>query len=186
MVLGLKRGTVRLAAHDPEWEIIAARTIENLWHIFGSVATDIQHVGSTAITHIKAKPIIDIAVACDDLTVIEMLIPALESDGFISRHWHNDEQMLFAVGDYSKSDGIVTHFIHVVKTDSIAWHDYINFRDYLNANISVSKAYEALKIRLADENPHDKGREKYLAGKHDFISQKSREAFIWSHQQNTE
>jgi GrpB-like predicted nucleotidyltransferase (UPF0157 family) len=49
MVLGLKCGVVELADHDPEWEIIAAKTIEQLWNVFGSAAKDIQHSGSTAI-----------------------------------------------------------------------------------------------------------------------------------------
>ena len=52
MTLGLKRGVVELANHDPEWANIAAQTIERLWSIFGScsnggIAADIQHVGSS-------------------------------------------------------------------------------------------------------------------------------------------
>ena len=181
MAIGLKRGFVELADYDPEWEILAAQTIEQLWRVFGSAAKDIQHVGSTAIVHIKAKPIIDIAVAVDDFAKVEALTPALEGDGFLRRHWDTDEQMLFAVGDYSKPNGIVTHFIHVVKTDSTVWNDYINFRNYLNANLSVSSVYEALKVRLAKENPHDKGREKYLAGKYEFINRTLQDALVWSY-----
>ena len=63
MVLGLKRGVAELADHDPEWEVNAANTIKRLWDILGSTAKDIQHVGSSAIRHIKAKPVIDIAVS---------------------------------------------------------------------------------------------------------------------------
>ena len=63
MAIGLKRGTVRLAEHDPEWEQLARETIGRLRCVLGSVAKDIQHVGSTSIPGIKAKPIIDIAVA---------------------------------------------------------------------------------------------------------------------------
>ena len=107
MVLGLKRGTVELAGHDPEWEKIAAQTIRRLWRVLGSAAKDIQHVGSTAIVHIKAKPIIDLAVAVDDFAEVEKLIPALEFEGFSWRRWENDQRMLFAIGDYSqKSKGI--------------------------------------------------------------------------------
>ena len=180
MAIGLKRGFVELADHDAEWEILAAETIRRLLRVFGSTAKDIQHVGSTAIIHIKAKPIIDIAVAVDDFAEVEALTSALESAGFLRRHWEMDEQMLFAVGDYSKPDGVVTHFIHVVKTDSTDWHDYINFRNYLNTNPSVAKTYETLKVKLATENPHDKGREKYLAGKYEFIKQTLQDALVWS------
>ena len=171
MRIGLERGTVKLSEHDPQWRELAAETISQLRSILGSAASDIQHVGSTAINSIKAKPIIDIAVAANNFDEVEALTPALESAGFLFRKRENDEQMLYAVGDYTKSDGVVTHFIHVVKTKSKAWNDYINFRDYLNANIAIAKEYEALKEKLATENPLDKGREKYLAGKHDFIQQ---------------
>ncbi len=181
MTIGLKRGKVELADHDPEWKMIAAQTIEQLWCAFGPVAKDIQHVGSTAIQHIKAKPIIDIAVAVDDFKAVEALAAVLENAGFLRRHWETDEQILFAVGDYTKPDGVVTHFIHVVKTDSLDWHSYINFRDYLNANIVAAKSYEDLKIKLAAENQHDKGREKYLAGKFDFIEQTLKEASMWAY-----
>lgn len=180
MSIGLKRGIVELANHNPEWEFIACETIGRLKRIFGTVAQDIHHVGSTAIRDIKAMPIIDIVTAVNDFGEVEELTPTLEAEGFLRRHWETDEQMLYAIGDYSRSDGIVTHFIHVVKAGSPDWHNYINFRDYLNANLSVAKKYEALKIKLAAENPLDKGREKYLAGKHDFIVQTLRDAQIWA------
>lgn len=180
MPIGLKHGVVELADHNPEWEVIAHKTIGRLWRILGAAAQDIQHVGSTAVRSIKAKPIIDIAVAVDDFGDVERLTPSLESEGFLRRHWETDEQMLFAIGDYSRPDGLVTHFIHVVKTDSSDWHNYINFRNYLNFNLSVAKAYEALKIKLATESPLDKGRVKYLAGKRDFILQTLRDAKKWA------
>jgi serine/threonine-protein kinase len=180
MKIGLKRGVVKLADHDPEWESLAVETIARLWRVFGSVAKDIQHIGSTAIRGIKAKPIIDIAVAVDDFDEVEALTPALEDAGFQHRHWDDDTQILFAVGDYSKPDGVVTHFIHVVKTDSVDWKDYINFRDYMNMHPDAAKEYEELKLRLAAENPNDKGREKYLAGKHDFVSSMIQIARLWN------
>ena len=91
--------------------------------------------------------------------------------------------MLFAVGDYSIPDGIVTHFIHVMKANSEEWYKCINFRDYLNTNISAANEYEALKIKLAEKSPHDPGRERYLAGKHDFIEQILVKAENWKKQQ---
>ena len=62
-MIGLESGTVRLCDHEIEWEIEAKRTIEELYSILGEVADKIEHVGSTSIKSIKAKPIIDIAVA---------------------------------------------------------------------------------------------------------------------------
>ena len=59
-MIGLKRGTVKLCEHEKEWEIEAQNTISRLKKILGNVIKDIQHVGSTSILSIKAKPIIDI------------------------------------------------------------------------------------------------------------------------------
>ena len=65
-MIGLKRGIIKLCDHEKEWEKEAQDTIIQLKNVLGDVAKDIQHVGSTSIPMIKAKPIIDIAVAVDD------------------------------------------------------------------------------------------------------------------------
>ena len=61
------------------------------------------------------------------------------------------------------------------------WINYINFRDYLNSTPSAAKAYEDLKISLAQKAPIDGGREKYLSGKHDFIVYTLRKALVKSY-----
>ena len=84
-MLGLRRGTVALYPHETEWEAEAARTIAALRDILGDAASDIQHVGSTAIRSIMAKPIVDIAVEADDFDrVLEKREP-LERAGFYYR-----------------------------------------------------------------------------------------------------
>ena len=171
-MVGLQRGTVKLYDHEETWEIEARSTIARLKTILGDTARDIQHVGSTAILSIKAKPIIDIAVAVDDFANILAFEPKLKADGFHYRPNTNIEnQLLFASGSYYEGTGeIQTHFIHVVRTDSTEWKNYIRFRDYLNCTPSAAKEYEDLKVALAERAPIDHGREKYLRGKHDFIA----------------
>ena len=61
-MLGLKRGTVSLCDHCNEWKIEANRIMTQLKDILGDFAVDVQHIGSTSIKNIKAKPIIDIAI----------------------------------------------------------------------------------------------------------------------------
>ncbi len=168
-MLGLKRGAVRLCEHNDNWEYEAQKTIECLKTIIGDVATDIQHVGSTAVKGIKAKPIIDIAVAVDDFNDILAFEQPLKNVGFYYRPNHSlneKNQLLFACGSFYDGTGdMQTHFIHVVHTSSEEWENYINFRDYLNATPVTAKEYEALKISLAVDNV----REKYTQGKQDFI-----------------
>ena len=133
-MIGLKRGTVKLFNHEKEWELEAQRTIFRLHKILGTAARDIQHVGSTSILTIKAKPIIDIAVAVDNFKDVLALESELKNDGFYYCPNANlKDQLLFACGSYYDGTGdLQTHFIHVVIADSMEWINYINFRDYLN------------------------------------------------------
>ena len=184
-MLGLKRGTVQLCEHEQAWEIEAQNTILRLKEILGAVIKDIQHVGSTSIPSIKAKPIIDIAIAVDDFEDVLLLEEELKKQGFYYRPKVDlGEQLLFASGSYYDSTGdLQTHFIHIVKTGSMDWRNYINFRDYLNSTPDVAKVYEDLKVLLAKQAPVDNGREKYLRGKHDFIVYTLRKALVYSYRE---
>ena len=185
MTLGLKRGTVALVPHEAAWEAEAARTIEKLKGILGDTAVDIQHVGSTAIPAICAKPIVDIAVAVSSFAEINAKQAELEAQGFYRRSWNDEDQELFACGSYYDGTGDKqTHFIHVVLADGAEWRNYLNFRDYLNAFPAEAKAYEALKLSLAAVNPEDAGREKYTSGKHDFVREMLRKAEAWRQMKN--
>lgn len=184
-MLGLKRGTVQFCEHEQAWEIEAQNTIIRLKEILGAVIKDIQHVGSTSIPSIKAKPIIDIAIAVDDFEDVLLLEEELKKQGFYYRPKVDlGEQLLFASGSYyDNTSDLQTHFIHIVKTGSMDWRNYINFRDYLNSTPVVAKAYEDLKVLLAKQASVDNGREKYLRGKHDFIVYTLRKALVYSYRE---
>ena len=181
-MIGLKRGTVKLCEHEKEWETEAQHTISRLKAILGDVIRDIQHVGSTSIPAIKAKPIIDIAVAVDCFDDILAFEKELQAGFYYRPKSELGEQLLFASGSYYDGTGnLQTHFIHVVHTNSMDWIHYINFRDYLNSHPSAAKAYEALKVALARQAPIDRGREKYTEGKRDFITDILRNALVHSY-----
>jgi GrpB-like predicted nucleotidyltransferase (UPF0157 family) len=182
MVLGLKRGMVELVDHNPEWEVNAVDTIKRLWEILGSTAIDIQHVGSTAIRHIKAKPVIDIAVLVRSFEEVLALSPALEKEGFVFRGWEGEEerQPVFQCGEYipeEKDMRLLTHYIHIVMAGSRQWDNYINLRDYMNAFPAVASEYEALKLRLAEENKDNY--HSYHRGKQDYITEMIKAADRW-------
>lgn len=177
-MLGLQRGTVRLYPHETAWEAEAEHTIIMLQKLLGDDAKEIQHVGSTAVPAICAKPIIDIALAADSFDDVMKHLPKLQAAGFYYRAQNNiSGQKLFACGSFYDGTGdLQTHFIHVVLTDSEQWRDYILFRDYLNQHADTAKAYESLKLSLAEAAPVDAGREQYLQGKKDFIAAVLRKA----------
>jgi GrpB-like predicted nucleotidyltransferase (UPF0157 family) len=165
MTLGLKRGTVHLEPHDKQWDEIAAQTIKTLKSILGDDAIDIQHIGSTAIPAIKAKPIIDIVVGTTDFERIMSHNEQLENEGIFYRGSDVEHQVLYVIGDMEKD--IRTHHIHVVKWNGTEWKNYIHFRDYLNANENMALQYQKLKEELESKYADD--RVTYTNGKQDMI-----------------
>ena len=179
MSIGMKRGTVYLEPHQKEWEQAAEETIYTLKSILVSAAADIQHIGSTSIKTISAKPIIDIAVAVKDFDVILSKRKELWQNGIIYRFDESSGQLLFVMGDFEKDTR--SHHIHVVIYGSDEWNNYINFRDYLNNNIEAAREYEAIKLRLAEQHPDD--RIAYTDGKQEVIDRLLAEAGVWKSKQ---
>ena len=182
MSIGMKRGTVYHEPHQEAWERAAEETIHTLKSILGSVAVDIQHIGSTSIRTIGAKPIIDIAVAVNDYELILSKRDVLEKADIIFRFDERPEQLLFVMGDFEKDTR--SHHIHVVIYGSDEWNNYINFRDYLNSNIKAAREYEAVKLKLAEQYPDD--RIAYTDGKQEVIYRLLEEARIWKSKQLSE
>ena len=179
MSIGMKRGTVYLEPHQSEWERAAEETIHTLKSILGSVAVDIQHIGSTSIRTIRAKPIIDIVVAVNDYELILSKRDVLENADIIFRFDERPEQLLFVMGDFEKDTR--SHHIHVVIYGSDEWNNYINFRDYLNSNTEAAREYEAVKLRLAEQYPDD--RIAYTDGKQEIIDRLLKKACVWKRKQ---
>lgn len=181
----MERGKTTLYDHDPAWNKEAERAIVVLKDVLGDIAKEVAHIGSAAVNSIKAKPIIDIAVAVTDFAEISRCNRLLEARGFYYRYAVDNadknvygkpdfsttdiRQLLYACGGYyDGSSKLQTHFIHVVKANSEEWRNYIKFRDYLNANPTTAKEYETLKIKLCAEFADD--RAEYTARKHEFIA----------------
>ena len=99
---GLKRGTVMLAPHQEEWTQNAKRTIQALKRLLEPVAVDIQHIGSTAIPSIHAKPIIDLVVGVRNLGDILPYVELLKQHDIVFRGEDVAGQLLFVMGDFEK------------------------------------------------------------------------------------
>ena len=182
MSIGMKRGTVYLEDHRPEWETAAAQTILTLKRVLRSDAAGVRHVGSTSIKTIPAKPIIDIAVGVHDYEAVLRKKDALEAEGIIFRFDERPGQLLFVMGDFENDTR--THHIHVVLYGSKEWTDYVNFTDYLNADAAAAEKYAALKRELAEKYPND--RVAYTEGKSELISCLLTDAERWRSQTRAE
>lgn len=174
-MLGLKRGTVKIKPHCSYWEDDAKENIALLKNISAAVAVDIQHIGSTTIKSIHAKPIIDIVVGVRNLNDIKLFTGTLKYNGFIFRGSDQAEQLLFVKGDFVNDTR--THHIHIVKWSGKQWNNYINFRDYLNFNKDMADEYDRLKMKLQKEYPND--RNAYTSGKQKLIDKILSEAQVW-------
>lgn len=175
MSIGLKRGTVYLSDHQITWEKNAKETMDELYAELHDLKPDIQHVGSTSIVSIKAKPIIDIAVAVSDFEEVIARNDMLAEHNIIFRLDERPEQLLYVKGDFEADTR--THHIHVVLKNSREWMNYLNFRDYLNANRQAALEYEAMKEQLAARYPND--RNAYTEGKRETITRLLLEAEKW-------
>ena len=177
MSLGLKCGTVTLVDHDPDWETVAAQTIKHLWCVFGSAAKDIQHIGSTSINGIKAKPSIGIVIAVSSLELIPPFIPLMERKGFIVTCRVKESECVVVVYK-DQSYSVETHSILIVEFDDPKYKESLCFRDYLNANPNAARRYEAHKLEVAGKANND--RSLYKKNKSDFMRQMLEEALSWS------
>lgn len=166
---GLKRGTVSLSPHDPDWARQAGEAIDVLWEVFGSTAVDIQHIGSTAINGIQAKPIIDIAVGVGSMAGLPL--ERLMSRGFQERYNRFSSNLLYVL---ETEDRIRTHQVHILPYDSLQWHNYVDLRDYMNAFPEKAREYEKLKLRLVKEC--NNVQTVYTDGKHDYMERTLAEA----------
>ena len=179
MSLGLRRGTVLVEPHDAEWDVIAAETIAELHSILQDVLVDAQHIGSTAIKDICAKPIIDIVAGVSDFDKLLSRNSILEENGFIFRGQVHPLQYLYICGD----NDIRTHHVHAVIYDSEEWNNYVDVRDYLNCHKKDAEAYSKLKESLAKQYSEDRGT--YTASKCEFIGEIIAKARYWRRGQRT-
>ncbi len=164
--MGLKVGEVRLEKYNPEWEIDFLQEKSQLAEIFGDIAITIEHVGSTSIPEIIAKPIIDIAVGVEALSDFEQIRPVFTKYSEYSIKENSDPgEILVRKG----SEDNRTHFIHVMEIDGERYRKTLVIRDILRNNASLRTAYAQLKQDLAKQFPHN--RKAYTAGKAEFLNQ---------------
>jgi GrpB-like predicted nucleotidyltransferase (UPF0157 family) len=164
-MIGLQRGTVQVVAHHPGWHALFARERRILQQHIGHLVLDIQHVGSTAVPGLDAKPILDIAVAVASMAVIPQCVPLLCRIGYIDRGDGGTNGGYLCVKE--SAPNVRTHHMHVVAIEDPQWHNYLRFRDLLRADEGSRTKYAKLKQDLQQQFSQD--RQSYTAAKHAFI-----------------
>lgn len=144
-VLGLQRGIVRLLEYTPLWEELYQEEEKRIRASVGHLIIEIQHIGSTAIPGIKAKPVLDIIVGVarlGDALLCQAPLEALGYDYIAHAGLPNDH--VFGKGVAR------THFIHLVEYRSAEWASPLLFRDRLRKDAGLAREYEKLKEKLKE------------------------------------
>ncbi|MFH1188982.1 MAG: GrpB family protein [bacterium] len=165
-MIGLKRGTVKLVPHNPKWTELFEEEKQLLQNTFGDTIIAIEHIGSTAISNIPAKPIIDINLGVASLGIARDMKNQFEKLGYKNRPSAQKQlkwEELYVKGSEVKR----THYVHVTVYGNKQWENDVLFRDYLHKNPVRAKQYAALKERLAAKYADD--RKTYTKNKEEFI-----------------
>ena len=164
-MLGLHKDVVELVPYDYSWKDDYHNEELILRNLLGEYALDIQHVGSTAIPGISAKPILDIAVAVKDEETLLKLIPILSEAGYEVKDSISESGEILARKGPVESR---THYIHIEVHGSEYWNNHILFRDYLIKYPRYIAEYEKLKREVFQLYKDE--RKKYTAAKNEFIA----------------
>ena len=163
-MLGLASGTVRVCPYAPEWARLFEEEAGHIRAAIGPYVLDIQHIGSTSVPGLAAKPIIDIGIAVADFDEATRCVQPLVALGYEYRGENGiARRHYFILGNPR------TYHVHMNERASADWQQTICFRDYLRAHSAVAAAYADLKLRLAQQFPTD--RPAYQDGKDSFIKQ---------------
>lgn len=161
---GVERYSVKLKPYNPDWEKEFRKAKEELEDSLTEAVIDIQHVGSTAIPSVLAKPVLDIAVLLNQIT--EREIHNIEKLGYEYRGMPEKDSNyhLFVMRD--KRQFSLRH-LHCYSRRESGFAYLVAFRDYLNAHETAAKEYEDLKKELSEKFQND--RSAYTKGKSVFI-----------------
>jgi GrpB-like predicted nucleotidyltransferase (UPF0157 family) len=164
MSIGLTRGTVQVLPYDPDWPRQFEIEKRRLQHALGNKIGAIEHIGSTSVPGLAAKPLIDMIVAVNSLDTYKELIEPLEKLGyeFMPERVFTD-RVFFPKGSRENR----THHLSLVLRDSNGWRRPLQVRDYLRSNPAAHRDYQKLKEELAQKYPSD--RVSYTRAKQDFI-----------------
>ena len=164
--LGLESKTVRVVSYDDRWPALFREEAERIGAAVtaaGLPELALEHVGSTAVPGLSAKPVLDIGAGYAADTDPSVYVAVLESLSYVYRG-----NAGLPGREFFRRGELRTHHLHLVERHGKHWIGYLRFRDVLRADASVRDAYAALKHELAVRHPRD--REAYILGKAAFIA----------------
>ena len=172
---------IEVVAYDAKWPVAFDAEATTMRDVFGTRALAIEHIGSTAVPGLDAKPIIDVLVVLDSTDDIASFSSAMEALGYRVRGECLDAEIPGTPGRFyfSKDHGDVrTHQVHVCRVGHPQVSDLLAFRDYLRTHPPIARAYEAVKQQAAGE--HRDTITGYMRQKAAFMTDTIRAARHWT------
>jgi len=155
-----------IAAYDPQWPVLFEQERKRIEAVLGKGTVLIEHIGSTAIPGLTAKPVIDIAIGIQSLEMALKYIPLIESLEYT--YEPTLERLLPERRFFWKGTPTVhTYHIHMAEVGSPLWVEPILFRDYLRKHLDEGQDYSELKKSLAERCGNDM--DAYVGGKTVFV-----------------
>lgn len=161
----MNQAPIHVVPYDPSWVAQFEREKAVLERLLAPWRRgSIEHVGSTAIPGLCAKPVIDMMVGVTTLAESEPSKAALREAGYQYSEYKSDVMHWFCKPSFAMR----THHLHLIPYGAPLWHDRLKFRDVLRANPALAADYAALKLDLARKFEFD--REAYTEAKSPFIA----------------
>jgi GrpB-like predicted nucleotidyltransferase (UPF0157 family) len=174
--MSLDRTLVQLWVHDPAWAGVARRETARLAEVLGENLIKVEHIGSTAIPGIKAKPTVDLLPIVKQLAAVDALADAIRKIGY---DWRGEfglpERRYCTLTDANTGERIAN--VHIFEQGSPTIDRLLAFRDYLRCHPTEAQAYEFEKIRAAALHPNDSLA--YNDAKSDWIKACEARALVW-------
>jgi GrpB-like predicted nucleotidyltransferase (UPF0157 family) len=151
----LAEDAVVLVDHNVNWKKLGLAEMNAIQHVVNKPFVTMAHVGSTAISDIKAKPIIDIFIALASIDEAQAWISPLEDMGYLYWYGNPDRSHLRFVKGMPPCGMQRSHHVHIIEMGE-DFNQRVAFRDILNADSHKRQAYESLKTHLSKSFAHDR------------------------------
>jgi GrpB-like predicted nucleotidyltransferase (UPF0157 family) len=145
--------------YDPAWPRIFEELRASVWREVEGLAVGIEHVGSTSVPGLAAKPSIDMDVVVRSIADVPSVIGRLATLGYVPR----GDLGIARREAFQRPAGAPAHHLYVCDRESPALANHLALRDYLRTHPAAATSYGALKRELAGKFPDDVGR--YIEGK---------------------
>lgn len=163
-----------LSEYDPNWISQFNLIKELLLNVFGDKALKIEHVGSTSVQGMKAKPLIDVLVVVEKLEPFEKEKELMTQAGYEWHYYSDPDGLVFSKFG---PDGEKLESVHICEESSLWVRQFIVVRNYLRTHPEKAKEYSKLKQKIVEMYPNDYSA--YRNAKAPFLEQLKQEAYLW-------